>query len=211
MAVNLSTLRLALRYRLNDYDEGGYSDAELLQCLNTAYRDSVIAGRTFNYAYSSLVTNENPFYDISPIFEPLIVTIAIGGVGVAELEKTTYEDLHRNNPLSAWATATQPTKWYRRGSTSAKGIAIYPSPRGIDPTLRLYVGGCASPTDLADAADAPDALPAGFDESALLDRAEAEARKFRLTFGANAQVYSVLMESWKVWVAMMKEFHKTGG
>jgi hypothetical protein len=54
-------------------------------------------------------------------------------------------------------------------------------------------------------ADTPDGIPDGYAVQSILDRAEAEARKMRITTSYNAETSKRLTESWLVWVDRIRE------
>ena len=70
---------------------------------------------------------------------------------------------------------------------------------------KLTVNGYAAPTPLLLATDTPTAVPSAHAIQAILDRAEAEARKCRITTSQNAMLYERLMGSWRTWCEKIRE------
>jgi len=70
---------------------------------------------------------------------------------------------------------------------------------------QLTVHGFAAPKPLLLGTDTPDALPSAHALQAILDRAEAEARKCRITTSQNAALYERLMGSWRTWCEKIRE------
>ncbi len=59
--------------------------------------------------------------------------------------------------------------------------------------------------------DVPDTIPKGLRLSAILDRAEAEARKMRSTTANNATLHQELMKNWLLWVVQIRDANKGVG
>ena len=69
----------------------------------------------------------------------------------------------------------------------------------------LSVTGYASPKPMLIGTDRPVALQDSYSIQVILDRAEAEARKCRITTSQNAVMYERLMASWKTWCEKVRE------
>jgi len=189
----LAGLLSGLRYRLNDSDMGNYLTAELQTCINIAYRETVVAARCHRTRVALSLGDGTFNYDLGAIFEPITVSISTN-----LLDKVTIKELAVKT--EGWDTTAEatPTCWmhYTGGY-----IRVYPTP---NTSLTAIVYGYARPTALSASEDIPVALSQSMGVSAILDRAEAEARKMRSTTGYNSALYDKLMDSWKGWVALIR-------
>ena len=189
---NLEGLLSGLRQRLNDVDMGNYLTAELQTCINLAYRETVVAARCHKAAVTLTLEQAEQIYDCDPIFEPIIVTKS-----GKTLRKTNLKDL--STRVEGWEAATGTlSDWMPESGGS---IRVHPLVGATPGTAIVY--GYARPDPLEDAENIPVALPEALGVSAILDRAEAEARKMRSTTAYNSTLYDKLMASWKGWVALI--------
>ena len=178
----------ALRYRLNDADSGAYSAAELSYCINLAYRETCAASKCHKISTDITLVGGTHSYDTG-LFEPIEVSRS-GNV----LDRVNLGDMGVS--LESWnATASGvPAKWMQlTGST----IRVNPTPSA---GATLTVHGFGVPSADLTGSDTAEAIPTGYADTAVLDRAEAEARRMRVTLANNASVYAALMQLWQGWV-----------
>jgi hypothetical protein len=284
----LRDLRTALRYRLNDADSGNYTDAELLQCINTAVHDTELTTRchidtlattgagiiesiaetpvaggtgyevgdiltlatgtggtaeviqtgvagvvvrvklltrgTGYTAATTYATTSSPssgrsnctirvnairaalvigtaVYDYGPIFEPIEVslhwTTSPGGVVTDEiLTFKSIKDLQSDSDYNIVASS-KPATW---SNYSGSQLLLSPAPNhAAAASDYLRIRGYAVSADLVSDYDRPVSIPEGYRVLCILDRAEAEARKMRLTTTPNTALYVDLMNKWSGW------------
>jgi len=98
--------------------------------------------------------------------------------------------------LAAWDTAAQdvPKKWM---PVMGSWFRVYPTPAASPDGITVY--GYARPEPLRSGTDHPIALPDAFSIQVMLDRAEAEVRKWRAYVPGNGAMVVMLMESWRGW------------
>ena len=192
----LTGLAGMLRTRLNDLDGGNYTSEEIYYALNLAYRETVATARCHKAKTTLQLVAGTHTYDCGTVFEPISVS-----VGTDILNKTSVKQMGlKSENWDALSESTLargvPTEWmpYTGGS-----IRLYPTPDGVTTTATVY--GYAYPAALVNSTDVPVSLPAAYAVSAILDRAEAEARKMRATTSANAALYESLMGAWRNWCA----------
>lgn len=187
-------LRGMLRTRLNDSDMGNYADSELNYCINLAYRETQIASKCQKVSRSIPVLCGQHTYFTDQIFEAL--EVSCGGV---ILDKVGFGDFGVS--LEAWNGAGQgsPSKW---AQVYGSWIRVHPTP-DADGTMTVHGYGIGA--ELSADGDSPSAVPVGYAASAILDRAEAEARKMRASHANNASLAGVLAQSWQGWVERIRE------
>jgi len=193
-------LRTMLRARLNDYDDGNYSDTDIDQFLNHAYRETTVAARCYKIRKSVALLTGTHTYHLDNVFEPIEVSVS-GDI----LDRNDIGDLGVS--LETWDSTASgtPTKWmHMRGSY----IRVHPTP-SANGTMIVY--GYAHDADMTLATDQPTVLPVGYAVPVILDRAEAEARRARSTHANNAQLVPALMGQWDVWVNAIKNSLKGKG
>jgi pyruvate/2-oxoglutarate dehydrogenase complex dihydrolipoamide dehydrogenase (E3) component len=122
------------------------------------------------------------------------------------VDKNTIKGLGIN--LKSWDSTTKgtPTDWIH---LTGSNIRYYPTP-GATPG-NSYVYGFATPDSLVNTTDVAVAIPSAFRMSAILDRAEAEARKSRSTTANNVALYGTLMENWRGWCGKIADAVKGEG
>lgn len=205
IALTRADLITYLRMRLNDTlkgnnTSGAYTDTEMGFCIDLAYRETVVAAKTNTATVSLSLTSGTATYDTTTVFEPISVTH-----NSIILEKTTIGDLEAAIPSFSATAAGTPVKWLH---TTGGTIMLYPKPDGTADDYAAIVYGYAYPTDMG-SSDTPDALADGYAVSALLDRAEAEARMMRSSYGANPQLAELRMGNWRRWVDSMIQGRKS--
>ena len=209
MAISLTKADLItyLRMRLNDSlvgsnTSGNYSDTELGFCVDLAYRETCIASKSHKARVSVSLTADTHTYDCTTIFEP--VEISHNDIF---LEKVELGDMGVN--LQSWDSTASgtPIKWMQ---LTGGFIRLYPTPDAIADNYDAIVQGYAYPADMG-TSDEPVAIQDGYAVSVLLDRAEAEARFMRSTYGANAQLGTLRLQNWQQWVEMINKSIKGEG
>jgi hypothetical protein len=201
LALTRADLITYLRYRLNDTligsnTSGNYTANELGFCVDLAYRESVVATNSNKVKSSVALTASTHTYDLDTVYEPIEIShndIVLEKVEVGDMGIT----------IQSWdATAAgTPTKWMH---LTGGYIRLYPTPDSTADNYSLIVHGYAYPTDMG-SSDTPVALQDGYAISVMLDRAEAEARFMRPTYGANAQLASMRMQNWQMWVEQIQK------
>ena len=193
LTCTLAGLRAMLRIRLNDAAIGSYSVDDMDYFINLAYRETVVKARCHKALESVNLVQNQTDYVLSTIFEP--VEVNLSGV---QLNRKELGDLSIS--LSAWASAAAgtPTDWVHMSGAT---VRLHPKPSTAG-TLAVY--GYGFPAALTGETDAPSAIPPAFAVSAILDRAEAEARKARLSYSNNASVAEALMRQWNGWVEQIQ-------
>lgn len=202
----LSTLRTELRRRLNDVSTANFLDSELDACLNIAYRESTILGRCHKIEKSVTLVFETPTsttdYDVDPIFE--VIQVMHNSIILA---KTELADVGVYS--ASWATTTPgtPTKWMQlTGST----IRVSPGPDETADDYALKVYGYAVDVHatnlepLTAETDTIEVIPEAFGQELVLDRAEAEARSYRVRYGMNMQMVDDLTKKWLFTIEALK-------
>jgi hypothetical protein len=197
----LSGFIRSLRVRLDDLDEGQYSDEELHYCINLAYRETVVASKCHKARSVITLVQNTHTYDCGDIFEPISIY-----KGTAELDKKSIGDIGVN--IESWdsTAAGTPTTWVH---LSGGNIRVYPTPGATPGTATVY--GYSSPTILTNVGDTPDALPDAFAIQAVLDRAEAEARMLRITTSNNGALSEKRLAQWKDWCSKIHDSVKGDG
>jgi hypothetical protein len=193
----LADFRWMLRVRLDDIDTGEYATDELDYCINLAYREIQMLTKCYIKTDTIAAVSGTSEYSLSTVFEPISVTYA-GKL----LKKAKLADIVANDPAKLTDTGVPDadTCWIW---LEGKKILILPIPTG-ESLGSFLVKGHAEAVAMTDDADTPDALPYGFDISVILDRAEAEARKIKLTHANNMAMYDNLMTIWNAEIAAMK-------
>jgi len=189
-----------LRLRLNDVDEGAYTPADLLSCLNAEYMRQQMLLRCYIQTESVALAMGVHTYDSHPIFEPIEVSLS-GDI----LAMRSFGDMGVS--LETWNQSANdtPTEWMR---TQGSFIRVHPTP---DATGTLIVHGYGVAAKLTSGNDQPLGLPAGFDWAAWMDGAEMEARKRRAQYSGNAGVIALLLDWVKLWVEKARASVKGGG
>lgn len=197
----LSGMARALRVRVNDLDAGNYTSEEMYDWINLAYRETVVASKCHKQRVEISLADGNHTYDCGDIFEP--ISVMVGG---KVIDKNTIKGLGIN--LKTWDGATKgtPTDWIH---LTGSFIRYYPTP-GATPG-KTYVYGFAMPDVLTVPTEVAVAVPVAFRMSAILDRAEAEARKSRSTTANNTALYGTLMESWHGWCVKIADSVRSEG
>lgn len=193
--LTLDALRARFRKRLNDQGTEQYLDAEIDQCINTAYRETVVLSKCYKTTVTPNQAIGTHTYDVSPIFE--VIQVAYNGTTI---EKTTLADLAVYT--TAWADTANgtPIKWMTLTSSS---IRVSPPPDSASDLIVAY--GYAFPTALTAEANEISKIPVAFGASAVLDRAEAEARRLRLTQDKNPELMQWRMDKWLATLEQIKQ------
>jgi len=174
-----------LRIRVNDVDQGNHLSSELAKAINLAYRETVVLAKTHRLGQGIELVQGTHTYDAAEIFEvieiPGLDRVHLGDLGVS---------------LAAWDTAAQdvPKKWM---PVMGSWFRVYPTPAASPDGITVY--GYARPEPLRSGTDHPIALPDAFSIQVMLDRAEAEVRKWRAYVPGNGAMVVMLMESWRGW------------
>jgi hypothetical protein len=136
-------------------------------------------------------------YNISPIFEIIEIT-----VDDEPLSKFEVGDKKKKSDERNWNADTEdtPTEWMQ---VTGASVRVHPTPNSAAATNTLRVHGYATASDLQADDDYPTAIPGSYAVSAILDRAEAEARKMRSTAAENAVLAPRLLDSWLMWCKIM--------
>ncbi|MHB1000475.1 MAG: hypothetical protein ACYC27_14645 [Armatimonadota bacterium] len=192
----LDTLVDKLRWRLNDPDPtgtgvgGDYTDTELIDCINASYkRHQILLKSNIIRINLSFVAHEHT-YDTYPIFEPLEIKLT----GAKDpLSRKNFADwsvhlLQWDNEAEGEPLAWMPIKgsYIRLHKTPAQPYSAVAYGYGV--------------AEMSSGSDQPVGLPAGFDDVALMDDAEMEARKRRPTHSNNMTVVAGLLGWVQTWI-----------
>lgn len=199
LTLTLAGMLSGLRMRLNDLDLGNYTTAELQYCLNLALRETVVASKCHRKRIAVTLVDGTHTYDCGDVFEPISVHVSS-----VPLNKTDTKSLSMKVPGWDSTAKATPTDFipYTGGF-----IRLYPTPAASGTAI---VYGFAKPAPMENAGDVPVEVPAGYAWSSILDRAEAEARKMRITTPFNAVLFQELMASWQNWCQKIRESCKGG-
>ncbi len=121
----LKDLRTYLRYRLNDADSGNYTDAELLQCINTAIADTELVTKchidTLAVTSSGQIESiaETPIAAGTGYSAGDILTLATGTGGTVEVIQVSAGTVIRVKLLTRGSGYTAATTYATTASPSA--------------------------------------------------------------------------------------------
>ena len=199
---NITALIVKLRTRLNDLDEGAYTDAEVTYCLNTAIQETELLLRS-NVQRTEFKTadltdipadgdglNVGSYYasDYAQVFDVWCNDAALQRLSDADLSKLgSYEG----------ATPAIPTVYWMNGSD----IYFWPLPIA---SYTFKISGLKISTAYSGTTDIT-TIPRGISEMLILDRAESEARRMRLMNSINPQLQQVLYDRWLSLLGMEKK------
>ena len=190
---NITDLIVKLRTRLNDLDEGAYTDAELTYCLNTAIQESELLLRsnvnTTEFLTADLTEvladgdglNYAIYYpsDYAQVFEVWCNDAALQRLSDGDLSKLgSYDTVADAIPKSYWI----------------KGSDIYFWPAPLN-SYKFKISGLKISEEYTGTTDIT-TLPIGTSEMLILTRAESEARRMRLMNSINPQLHQILYERW---------------
>jgi len=191
LTLTLAGLRSMLRMRLNCVDLGSYSVDEMDYCINLAYRETVVKTKCHKISESLTLVINQADYVLSTVFEPTEINLS----GVI-LNRRNMEEMGIS--LSAWSSAAAgtPTDWMQMSGATIK---LYPKPSAVGTAIVYGYGFPSALITDTGVSGVPSAIPPAFAVSAILDRAEAEGRKMRLSLANNAALAEKLMSQWNGW------------
>lgn len=181
--MTLLDLRNALRIRLNDYaDTGWFKDSELISCINIAKTEMETLLESNMANLSILTVAHQAEYSLkdsgNSIFRPKAISVTTTGTvattAITEWSVVELCNLMATNP--AGSEAAVPTKWCQ---VSGDKIRLTPTPSVAGYTIAIW--GFGTSADLVSDATELATIPSSYQNTHLLDRAEYEARKMRLT------------------------------
>ncbi len=187
-----------LRATMNDTDTddtgtgGNFTDSELIRFLNTGRRETQVATKCFKATQTVALSAGDAEYPLGNIFEPFDAQMNGAQLPVT---KAAGAGVKRAGWLSeSEGTPEAMMLW------SGRTFRVRPTPAlpGV-----VTVAGFAVSDDLVSLSDIIEGIPAGLGYTAILARAEAEARKARITKSYNSELYQVAMKLWTAWCGQM--------
>lgn len=192
--MTLLELRNKLRGRLNDTTSGWFTDSEIIDCINVAKTE--IEGSTGCHLHSQVLSSIDgqADYQVIGVFDPKAVAYTVDGITTA-VRQWNLTELTNVMATMESARAT-PDHWIR---ISGDTIKLHPKPDTSTGSILVYGFGITPP--LVNDNDEVTSIQAAFQNTYLLDRAEAEARKTRMTSQYSENIAVQLMTKYYSWIA----------
>jgi hypothetical protein len=189
LPITFRDLQNAVAVELDDADGGNYANGEIAYAVLKAHRESVVAAKSYKVALPFATEAALAAYDLSPIFQPLAVS-----VDTQLLEKKGLADIAMINPYFQTVAEGMPKTW---SPVSGSFIMLAPTPDKV--YTGIATGNAAPPLMVADG-DVPKGIASAFAVQVIVGRAVRHCRAMRPMYANNIALIEALDTEWTAWV-----------